>query len=365
MVAYPGETYQWYGGVKKEIELYDYKETQCYSGLEWGTFHCSNEVITKKILSVHPEYKYLLKKVKFDGVRFNIHKLLNCMQMWKEHPSEVEALVSCEFYDLAVNKNLYRLKKENKKKIINALKEFINHDPVSIEPPLVMIQRYVKSGMKFDEWYTYMCWNNWSKYHMDSIETFRYCQRKNIDRYRYHDMLDMAKAQGHNIEDQYWKYPNDPNKMHDELLAIKLELQRIQREKEFEPFWRQLEKIAKRNKLNESIDIGNGYKLFMPVNYEQYALAANVLHQCILSSKYYEKVAKGQCLLLMIWKDNKPSSTCQIDFNKKILQFYGNEAAGRGSSSIYPTDYERNAMDKFLLNFKPKKVAFKEANSCC
>lgn len=357
LVSFPGEKTRYW-----EQKLYPYQETQCWSGLEWGWFNYSQDIIKAKILKVHPEYKYLLNKVKYGGVRFSIHKLLACMQTWKEHPSEVEALVSLEYYQLACNKNLYRLTKPKQKQIIKAVKEFIKGDSRSLEPSLKTLQSYCKSGLQFDEWYAYMCWNNWcTNANLDSVETYRYCKRKNIDKFRYHDMLKMAQDQGHNIEDPYWKYPNNPNEVHDELVRVKLELDKIRQEKESAPYWIQLEKIAKRNKLKEGIDIGNGYRLFMPTCYDEYYLAATELHQCILASKYYKKVAEGRSLLLMIWHDGKPSSTCEIDFNKNIIQFYANERAGRTSDSIKPTEYEKAAMDQFLLNFKPKKVMFKEA----
>ena len=320
----------------------------------------SGEAITEKILSIHPEYKYLLKKTKFDGIRFNIFRLLDAMQMWKEHPSEVEALVSIEFYKLACNKNLYKLTPKKKKTIIGALKCFIEHTTSSLEPSLLTIQQFIKSGLDFETWYAYMCWNNWRSKDADSVETFKYCQRKNIDKYRYHDMLSMARAQGHDINEDYWKYPNDPNKMHDELLKVKEELNRIAREKELAKeklYWNQLVKIAKKNKLDKGVDLGNGYTLFMPSTYEQYNMAAVELHQCILASQYYKKVAEGKSLLIMIWCNGKPSSTCEIDFSKRILQHYGNEL---NRNNCKPSEWEQKAIKQFLATFKPKKLNFKE-----
>jgi hypothetical protein len=60
----------------------------------------------------------------------------------------------------------------------------------------------------------------------------------------------------------------------------------------------------------------------------------------------------------MIWHDGKPSSTCEIDFDKKILQHYGNEL---NREDCKPSEFEQEAIKKFLATFKPKKVAFKEA----
>ena len=356
LVDFPGETiksrYNYYYGYNNKARLGNWEECQRVDGLEYGRIDMCFETIKSKILKVRPELKYLLNKINYDNVRFTIWKLVDLIDMWYEHPSEVETLAQKGFYKIAVNKNLYRLGKVKKKEIINALKYF-NEDTT-----LMTVQQFIKSGMKYDEWYTYMCWNNWRTQgrYIDDVETFRYCQRKNIDKYRYHDMLAMASNQGHNIEDEYWKYPNDPNAMHDRLLEVKQELDRIEHEKELEKekqYWIQLEKIANKNKLANGIDLGNGYTLFMPYEYEQYKKAADELHQCILSAKYYQKVANGKSLLIMIWHDGKPSSTCEIDFNKKILQHYGNEL---DRSNCKPSDYEQEAIKQFLLKFKPKKV---------
>lgn len=365
LVDFPNEKcktrYGYYYGYNHQIPLCDYEETSRIEGLEYGRLEMSDETMKDLILQSKPELKYLIKKLDFDNPRLTIWKLIDLIEMWYEHPSEVETLAYLGFYNIATNKSLYRLTKPKKKEIIKALSNF-NDDRGMLS--LINVQNFIKSGMKYDEWYTYMCWNNWRTQgrYIDDIETFRYCKRKNIDKYRYHDMLTMAHNQGHNIEDEYWKFPNDPNAMHDRLLEEKRELERIEKEKELErekQYWMQLKKIAKRNKLDSGVDLGNGYTLFMPYEYEQYKKAADELHQCILSCKYYSKVAKGQSLLIMIWHDGKPSSTCEIDFDKQILQHYGNEL---DRCNCNPTEYEQEAIKQFLATFKPKKVKFEEVS---
>ena len=348
-----------YYGYNHIIPLCDYEETSRINGLEYGRLEMNYDSIKELFLKSKPELKYLLNKIDFYNPRMTIWKLLDLIDMWYLHPVEVETLAYLGFYNIATNKSLYRLGKAKKKEIINALKYF-NDDRGMLS--LITVQNFIKSGMKYDEWYTYMCWNNWRTQGrgIDDVETFRYCQRKNIDKYRYHDMLTMALNQGHDIEDEYWRFPNDPNEMHDRLLETKQELERIEREKELErekQYWMQLKKIAKKNKLDSGVDLGNGYTLFMPYEYEQYKKSADELHQCILASKYYSKVARGQSLLIMIWHDGKPSSTCEIDFNKKILQHYGNEL---DRANCKPTEFEQEAIKQFLATFKPKKVKFEE-----
>ena len=219
---------------------------------------------------------------------------------------------------------------------------------------LKLIRDYINSGLTFEEWYSWKSWNGWY-YDFDDIETFRYCKRKNFERTRYHDMLSMARQQGHDVEDPYWKYPNNPEAMHERLLIVKNDLEKLAKEDERKKdivFWDMLEAVKNKNLKNE-VDLGNGYILFMPTTYEQYSEAATLLHQCILACGYYKKVAKGQSLLFMIWKDGKPSSTLEIDYAGKKLQFYGNEL---NRAHCAPSHYEKEAINKWLLNFKPKKL---------
>ena len=358
LVDFPSEKIRYrYGSESYIVPLYDWKEAyDRFTGVEYGFREQSVEIVKEKILTVYPEMKYLIKKVDFENALYNDNKLINAMLMWFEHPSEVEALVSKNLYNIASNKNLYRLTPKKKKEIIRALNHF-THDE-----SLVTVQNYIKSGLEFKEWQDYMRWNNWRSVgiYVDDVETYRYCKRKNIDKSKYHDMLTMADNQGHDITEDYWRYPNDPHAMHDRLLETKRELQRIEEERKKQAekqYWNQLVKIAKRNKLDKGVDIGNGYTLFMPYEYEQWKRAADELNQCILACSYYRKMAKGQCLLLMIWHDGKPSSTCEIDFNKKILQHYGNEF---NRNDCQPTEYEQEAIKQFLATFKPKKLKFEE-----
>lgn len=351
-VEYPGELVrERYSREKYKVKEYPFQESnEVYEGLLYGELEMSYPMIKKIILKVNPEYKYLLNKISLEQ-ECNIFTLFKLMQMWKEHPYEVELLVQKRFYSIALNKSLYKLTLKKKKEVLKALKNF-NHN-VS----LLTVQQYIKSGLKFDEWWAFMTWNNWrvKGNYIDSLETFRYCQRKQIDKYRYRDMLDMARNQGHNIDDPYWKYPNNPNEMHDRLLQIKLEQERMQEQEEMKKVqkaWDKIQEIKNKN-LKESIDLGNGYSLFIPTTIEQYRAAADKLHQCIITAKYYIKVAKGNCLLLMIWHNGEPSSTCEIDYNKQILQFYGNELDRKNCK---PSEYEQEAMNKFLMEFKLKKI---------
>ena len=350
LVDFPNEVVTtYYYHEKVVVKTYPFEKIRNrVIGLEYGTLEQNWDDVKNKILNVYPDMKYLIKKINYDNHYFNIWKLMDLMEMWHEHPLEVEVLASKGFYNIACNKNLYKLKTERKKEIINALKDFKE------DVKLVEVQNFLKSGLEFEEWYSWRCWNSWQK--GDSIEVYRYCKRKNIDKYRYHDIISMARRLGHNIEDDYWRYPNDPNAMHQRLLEEQREEEeKINAEhmKKCNEAFSYLEEIKNKN-LKESVDLGNGYTLFIPSTQDEYNRQAAALNQCIVRAEYYLKVAKGKSLLLMILQDGKPSSTCEIDYNKQILQFYGNEL---DRNNCKPSEYEIKAMDEFLASFKLKKIS--------
>ncbi len=351
LVQYPNEKASHYYYGYQTIKLYEMIDTKEYpNGLKYGTLLTSWDRVKEIVLETHPEFKYLIKKIQFDKNKLSIFTLFDLMRLWYSHPVEVETLAFKGFYQLALNKSLYRLGKAKKGEIIRSIKNFEdNQDRCTLK----LIREYIKSGMNFNEWYSYKCWNNWG--YNDEIEIFRYCMRKNFDRSRYHDMISMARQQGHDVNDEYWKYPNDPESMHERLLEVKQELDRLaqeeQRKKEI-AFWNMLSTIKEKN-LKNNVDLGNGYILFMPTTYEEYNEAATLLHQCILAGGYYKKVAKGESLLFMIWKDGTPSSTLELDYKGKKLQFYGNEL---DRNNCKPSEYEQEAITQWLTSFKPKKL---------
>lgn len=352
LIEYPGEenTCPYYGG-RYTVEKEPYEECDKeFSGLL--DYSLMNSFEASEIIKKKPELKYLLNKL--DYLNHPLTKLttFKLMIMWKKHPLEVECLSAKGLYSLALNKNLYKLTPLKKKALIKRLNE-VTTDDVTLQD----IQSWLKNKISFDEFLEMKSINREFKNNKLTWKEICYCKKKEYSYSNYRDMLFLVKEAGHNVNDDYWRFPSDPHNIHQRLLAEKNEMDKILKLKELEQkgeltIFSKLEKIKKKLKLKD-IDIGNGYKLFMPTTAEQYIIAANNLHQCIVSNGYYKKVAKGETLLFMIWKDNVPSSTVEIGYDKTIKQFYGNEL---DRSNCKPTEYEENAFKKFLDTFIPKKV---------
>ena len=353
IVDFPNEYRRipYYGG-KEKVELSEYYENASFYQ---GVIACWKTVSDYEIEFIKrnkPEYNYLINKIDYVNYKLNCNKLFNLMAMWKLHPSEVETLAQKGLYNLALNNNLYKLSKGKKKTLVQALKQ-VNQDV-----PLVFIQQWIKTKVDFSTFYLLKEHSKYSKGKLNrelSVEETKYCQRKNIQVEEYIDMLYIANKLGKNIEDDYWHYPNNPFEIHQRVIEEDEQLTMFKMKKNLEKemiYFDNISKVAKKN-LNKPIELDNGYKLFIPTTVEEYVAAAEKLHQCIVSSQYYKKVAKCESLLFMIWKDNKPSSTVEINYDKKILQFYGDE---HDRTNCKPTDYERSVFEKFLDTFIPKKV---------
>lgn len=354
---FPGEkyNYRYYGG-KYVVEEHPLEKCdRIYEGLRGYTFTQSLDTIKSLILSVSSEYKYLFNKIDEEKYPLSKWTFFELIQMWKKHPLEVECLSQKGLYTIALNNNLYKLTDKKKKSVLQALK-LVTTTNITLKD--------IQSWLKMKDKLTlseYMDYKKWNKYGgvKDSLETFRYCKRKNISCSNYHDMLSLASSLGHNIEDDYWKYPNDPNTVHNNLVAQKSEIDRLRREEEAKKesvLWDKLEEIKKKV-CKKPIELGNGYVLFFPTEFKQYDKAATTLHQCIVTAKYYKKCAEGKSMIFMIWKDNEPSSTYEVDYNKNIIQAYADEWGYRKNNiSIKPSEYEMAMFNKFLETFKPRRL---------
>lgn len=353
LVDFPNEYRRipYYGG-KEKVTLSEYYENENFYQ---GVIACWKEVTEYEIEFIKrnkPEYHYLIKKIDYVKNKLKCSTLFNLMIMWKQHPSEVETLAQKGLYNLALNKNLYKLSKSKKKTLVQALKQ------VNMDISLVYLQQWIKSKLDFSTFYLLKKYEKDSKYKLSrslSVEEIKYCERKNFQVEEYIDMLFIANRLGKNIQDDYWHYPNNPFELHQRVVEEDMQLHMFKMKTELKlemKYFDNISKIAKKN-LNKPIELDNGYKLFIPTTVDEYVAAAEKLNQCIISSKYYKKVAKCQSLLFMIWKDNVPSSTVEISYDKKILQFYGDE---HNRKKCKPTEYEENAFKKFLDTFIPKKV---------
>lgn len=361
LVDFPGERVKIpYSNQRKTMELEEWWEIENYGGFSYSQNEMAIEEVKDKILQQHPNLKYLMKKLNID-IDFQYSKLFEIIRTYWKHP-ECETLMQVGFYKLALNESLYKLSKSKLKQVLQCVQAMIKRDKVNYDLSLKDVQIYMKhhkEEMTFDEWYTYYCWNDkFSKCAMTfDYTTFKYCMRKDISKYEYRDYLEMTLKVGHNIEDPYWKYPNDFRKFHDKVMEQQkaLEISKYGIQQDF------LQVILEPMlKFNKQI---NGYDVFMSTDAKEWQLTCDTLYQCLLRNGYMKKVIMQETLIVFIWKDGIPQATAEINYKKQIEQFYGDESGHSRGESCAPSEEVEAVLNEWLKEFKPKKSKFNFTNT--
>lgn len=362
-VSFPGEVYRpRYSSRKETQRLEDWGDTAWKANL-W----CSNnisKVSLDNILELYPNFIYCIMKMPTQDLKTTL--VFDLLQTWKKHP-ECEGLIALGLYKLAQNKSLYKLTLPKRKQIIKWISQNINKDQINLDRlSLVNIQTIIKYKMTYEEFMEYQNANlgyykkerYHSKWQSLDIPTFRYLKKKFGDKYKdsnivryYTDYIEMLTRAGHDIEDPYWKFPSDMYKQHDKVVK---ELEHIALTAEgFTSDYLKAIMTPLANAFDAVID---GYRIFIPTNYQDIKKQCDVLYQCLIRNNYVYKVIQQEEILVFIWKGDTPIATAEVFYNKELGQFYGDERGHREGKDCKPSDDVINAFNKWLETFEPFKV---------
>lgn len=323
-------------------------------------------ILGETICARYPDFEYVLKK----WIPKTTHEIMEVLTIWREHP-DVEFLLAMNFLNVALSSGFYKLSKPKKKTYI----QWIKQHPEACRLGFGDIKTIISNGISLDEYFEYCEFLQESRCNVGiSYRIYKYLEKnQNIrdwSRYYnakialvefYQDYVRMAKFCGHNLKDDYWRFPKDLNKAHDKVMAeaenirrqqrIAEELERQRREakyaerkrKEIQRKEKALMAIEKRFKnLNGDID---GYSIFVTSDYSEWEKQAEALHQCIVASGYYEGTADGKYTIVFIQKNGEPVATAQIYTDGTIGQFYANEI---DRDNCLPSDEVREVFNKWL-----------------
>ena len=323
-------------------------------------------ILSETIYARYPDFEYVLKK----WLPRNTHEIMAVLAIWREHP-DVEFLLAMNFINLALSSGFYKLSKAKKKIYI----QWIRQHPNACSFGFGDIKTIISNGISIEEYQDYCAFLLRSrcsigisyriyKYLMKNTEIRDWAGYYNEDMALvdfYQDYIRMVKFCGHNLKDDYWRFPKDLNKAHDKVkteaeniirqqrLAEELERQRREAEykerkrKEIQEKEKALMAIEKRfSELNGNID---GYSIFVTSDYAEWKKQADVLNQCIVASGYYEGTADGKYTIVFIQKDGQPIATAQIHTDGTIGQFYADE---HDRDNCLPSDEVREAFNKWL-----------------
>lgn len=308
------------------------------------------------ITRVHPEFRYTLQK----AGNVSITHAMNLLIEWKLNP-KTELLVGAGYKRLVRNGSFSRMKQSRQKEIL----AFIRKTQGACEWPLnkiLFVMNKKGSAEEFDTWQNFKHWGK--------IVTFRWFKKYGPDEDLlnfYEDYIRMAKKVGHNVDEDYWKFPADIMKAHNKVMkefkrVRRAEIQaakeraraeRIEREKRAKATRKDFVKVASKfSKLSTS---KNGLKVYVPQNVSAVIEQAKKLHQCLIRADYVGKMTIGKSLLVFIaTKSGKPVATAEILRNGEIGQFYGDES--KPYKDMKPNEKTTEALHAWLEKNKEKAM---------
>lgn len=301
----------------------------------------------ERICSVHPEFKYVIQK----AGEMPVAKMFNILVAWKKNHN-VELLVGANLDYLALNKSFAKLTKPKQKAVLNFIRE--NSEAHVCKWSLAKISFVMnKKGSPED-------FDAWQKFRpLGKIVDYRWFKKygANRDNYiLYIDYMQMGKHCGHNMKEDYWKYPKSIKKAHDkvmkqyrliieaEAIAAKKARAKEAREKE-----RNFKKFA--GAFCESVSTACGLVAYIPQTFGKVSAHAKALHQCLTYADYTGKMAKRDCLLVFIADvEGHSVATAEIAPNGNVVQFYADEDREE-AEEMKPTAEAQTVLEKWLKDF--------------
>lgn len=351
-VEFPGEkrtgTARYYYGDYVEEDNFG----KCQALNLWCSYHEPVEV--EAIIKAEPRLKYFFKKIQSSNLTdtnlymFNINyqELMSLMNMYLTHP-ECEELIRLGFYRLVLNNNFYKLTKPKLKTIINFIKEHVNE--MNADTKLRDIQFAMRNKISVS-YASYWLNNYFSRFVAKEVRDFLF--KNQLDPRLYNDYIRMAKSVGHDVEEDYWKYPKNLNEFHERVMSEVKNIEAARNKDKAKAYTYAVQNMCKKYGAQKVC----GYMIYIPDDITDIMYQAEQLHQCLMTCDYPTKVIKRQSILVFIKKGKKPVATAEITYNKKIQQFYANEADRRNCK---PTDDVVKAFNKWLENFKPVRRAIR------
>lgn len=353
LVVFPNETFRSnYHGDEGTVDLENWKNTKkCrLTNSEKINMFVNESNIDKEVILEHlPNAKYMLEKSTIP-----ICYLLELLHNFREYP-EVEILASANQFELAINKSFLKMKKANRRVIIDFVKN--NSDIANMK--LNVIKKAIKNHISYYEAREMGI--------LSDVKTYRWLKKQQelLDQYSinstmqlYRDYKRLVDRAGHNINDEYWKFPKDLGKAHNQLLT---ECVRIREAEEIarlnarqEKYFKSVQNVLKSSNIN-------GYVVYVPKTVEDIKEQADALDQCLIRCDYISNVISKKSLLVFIKQDDKRIGTFEVGKNKQILQAYTDE---RDRAHCYFSEELMTVAKTFLKSFNCKSFfAGKTANA--
>ena len=322
-----------------------------YRALRTGANVCSSPLTdqeTQAILMVYPEFKWTLQK----AGKVNPAQAMKLLTAWKKDP-RTELLVGAHLDNLVANGNFLRMKNERQKAVLAFIRKTPEAERWTLAKILFVMHRH--SPEEYDGWQRFR-----SSYGLGcAFDVFKYLDGNRHALDMYNDYIHTAERCGHDIKDDYWKFPKNLKKAHDKVMK---EYNRIQEARRLAEKAAATKREREKKKNFEKV-VGkwlkkklrkNGLVVSVPEDLKIVHRQAKILHQCLESCDYIGKMAEERCLLVFVaTREGVPVATAEILPNGKIGQFYGDELS-RDAEKMKPGKKAREALDAWLDKFKPR-----------
>lgn len=327
-VAFPGTKNAYYQ-IESEEDFGSCKPINC--------FNCHTLTYTDKqlIASLYPDFIYTLNK--WDATSGQVFEAL---RFWKDH-KEIEFMLAAGMERIALTKAFWKCSENKRKQIVDFLRK---SDKRALNLPLSDIQKMINAKVDYKEYKRYKDFFLSGKI---SYQAFRFLEKHNQLSYNgvalYCDYRKLLYRSGHK-KDNYWLYPKDLQKKHDELFEEVCRKEALRKADQLQK--KQGDYIKAVKKYLKSYKEIDGYSVYVPNNVLDINYQAEYLHQCLITCDYIEKVIQKHCVLVFIRKDEKPVATVELLPRKKIGQFYANELDRK---NCLPTEEVREVFNKWLM----------------
>ena len=306
------------------------------------------------MIASYPEFKWTLQK-------FGASTRATAMKMlvaWRKNP-KVELLVGAKLFNLYLDGNFARMASVKQKHVLGFIRDNSHAKYWPLQKILFVMHRK-GAERDYEEWSHYRDRNGklvdykWFTKYRKNL----YCKYGSnyaiLDFYR--DYLYIAKLVGHDIRDDYWRYPKDIKKAHDKVMkeydammeAKRIEERRAQNRRERNKK-KHFEKVVAQ--LSKSIIRKGGLVVHVPKDLKEIRKQANALHQCLVRMDYYGMMAERELLLVFITDRNgNPVATAEILPNMKVGQFYSDQRI-YDFEQMKPSKAAHDALNMWLAKF--------------
>lgn len=307
----------------------------------------------EKMVKTYPEFKYTLQK----AGEVRLAEAMRLLIDWIRNP-KTELLVGAHYDRLVHNRNFARMLPEKQKAVLAFIRKTEGADNWPLCKILFVINKR-GTAEEYDAWqkfkllygnFTYACDYRWFKKYGPDHDAL----------VMYNDYLQMAKRCGHDVKEDYWKYPSDIKKAHDKVMRELKRILKLEKQAQ-EERRREIAKVKKHKssyfaKISAVFDgktaKKNGFLAFVPENITAVIRQAKALNQCLTTCDYAGKMARKECLLVFIYdRKGAPVATAELTKQGTVNQFYGDER-NHDIKIMKPGPKVQEALDSWLKKYK-------------